>query len=292
MQAAGYEVSMVVTDYFRLDGGAMFGSVPKTLWSKRIEPDDANRIPLACRVLVLKGHGKIILVDVGCGTKWKEKERGIYAIEHLLSGAAGAGAVGAGLASVFAGATDIILTHLHFDHAGGISTQNADGSAGLTFPQARVYLQQDNWSHANHPGVRERASYLEENIRPLESADLRLVDDGQEIIEDIRVFRINGHTRGMQWILIGQGSDAIAYAADLIPTSHHLPVPYVMGYDICAETSMREKEAFLEQAVTDGWRVMFEHDRLCPMARVARDARGAFCVGESLQVPLYVPPAG
>lgn len=284
MRASEYDVSMVVTDLFRLDGGAMFGSVPKTLWSKRIPANDANRIPLACRVLVLRGKGKTILIDVGCGTKWQPKEQGIYEIEHQLDPPAAGPRT---LEALFGGVTDIILTHLHFDHAGGISTLGADGSLRLTFPSAQVYLHEENWANANRPAARERASYLAENVKPLESARLTLTQDGDEILDGISVHRVDGHTRGMQWILIGTGSEAIAYVADLMPTAHHVPVPYVMGYDMCAETSMKEKERFLEQAVREGWRVVFEHDRECSMARIDRDARGSFTVAEALNVPLY-----
>lgn len=271
LSAGGYQVSLFVLEHFRLDGGAMFGAVPKTLWSRRIQADDTNRIPLACRVALLEGNGRTVLIDCGCGDKWLPKERDIYAIEPLNPHV---------LDSLRDRVTDVVLTHLHFDHAGGISRRRGDGGLELTFPSARVHVQRTNWDHALNPGVRERASYLAENLEPLKAADLHLIDGDLEILPALAVRRCDGHTPGMQWIRIGRGADALVFAADLIPTSHHVPIPYVMGYDLCAATSMREKEEFLRQAHAESWRVIFEHDRDVALARIGRDAKGAFIITE------------
>lgn len=278
---AGYDISSLVLERFRLDGGAMFGSVPKTLWQKRIEADAQNRIQLATRILLLKGHGHSVVIDLGCGTKFPEKEQQIYAIEHLSN---------APLPEQIAAArpdlgpiTDVILTHLHFDHAGGITTL-ADSNPQLTFPAARIHLQRANYEVAKSPGPRERASYLEQNVQPLAAASLRLLDDGETILPGIIGHVVNGHTRGMQWIQIGTGEDTIAFPSDLIPTAHHIPLPYVMGYDLCASTSIEEKERFLVRAVDERWRLVFEHDAETAAATVKRDERGSFALRDRVSI--------
>ncbi len=279
---AGYDISTLVLERFRLDGGAMFGSVPKTLWERRIAPDDKNRIQLATRIMLLKGHGHSVAVDLGCGIKFGEKERGIYAIEPLS-----AAPLGEQLAAArpdLGPLTDIILTHLHFDHAGGITTSAAEGQLALTFPEARVHLQRINFELAQKPGPRERASYLPENVLPLSRAKLNLLNDGEQILPEIIGHVANGHTRGLQWLQIGTGMGAIAYPSDLIPTAHHLAVPYVMGYDLCAETSMNEKEKFLVQAVAERWRVVFEHDVDTAASTVRIDDRGNFTLDELVSI--------
>jgi glyoxylase-like metal-dependent hydrolase (beta-lactamase superfamily II) len=244
--------------------------VPKNLWSKRISPDELNRIQLCCRVMLLEGEGRKILVDVGSGNKWSEKLRAIYDIKQTFTGL---------LSEKFTGITDVILSHLHFDHGGGV-TQRVNDEIVLTFPDANVYLQRANYEQALNPGVREKASYLPEHVLPLKNAKLKLSDGESEILPGIRVARVDGHTVGMQYVLIGNGQGGLVYPADLIPTAHHLSVPYVMGYDMCAATSIREKEKFLERAVSEGWTIVFEHDADTAAATVTKDERGDFVVRE------------
>ena len=276
MNVSGYDVCYLVSDNFRLDGGAMFGAVPRTLWQRHIEPDQKNRIPLTCRLLLLRNATQTILVDVGCGINWNEKLRDIFAIENLLASS---------LSEACGNVTDIVLTHLHFDHAAGISYRNSSNNLTLSFPDANVFVSDVNWNHARNPGVRERASYLPDTLVPLESAKLKLTQHAEEILPSVKVELVNGHTHGLQWLLIGEGSDALAYPADLIPTAHHIPVPYVMGYDLCAETSMREKEHFLDRAVRENWTVVFEHDRDTPAARIIKDDKGRYSKGETVEIP-------
>lgn len=278
MQVGRYTVSTFVPDRFRLDGGAMFGSVPKVLWSRKIAADEQNRIQLACRVLVLQDGARRILVDVGMGRKWSEKEVGIYAIEY---GAAGP------IETAVPGVTDVILTHLHFDHGGGVTHRTAAGEVKLSFPQAKHYLHRSNWEIARKPGLRERASYLKDHVEPLAQADLVLVGNGDEILPDISGHISNGHTQGLQWILIDGGENKIAYPADLIPTSHHLSVPYVMGYDLCAQVSMQEKEAFVRRAVEENWIIVFEHDAEVAAARIKFDEKGQPVVREQVALPAW-----
>lgn len=269
-----FTISTLNFGFFRLDGGAMFGSVPKNLWAKRIAADEENCIRLATRCLLINDKSRSFLVDVGNGEKWSDKQRQIFAIENLETSL--------DKDSV----TDVILTHLHFDHAGGIShwVGGDPNQLALSYPNARVYLQEANLRNAQNPNVRERASYLRENVEPLKNASLVLTKGSVEIYPDIWVHQVNGHTDGQQWIEVRNGEKSIVYPTDLIPTSHHLPLPFVMGYDICAKTILQEKEAFLSQAVAKQWIVVFEHDPAMPAARLTKDERGHFAVAEA--VPL------
>lgn len=249
MQIGPYEIESIVLENFRLDGGAMFGAVPKTLWSKRIEPDELNRIPMVTRVLLIKSKSRVILVDTGCGDKWSEKLRGIYQIENICS-----------LSELNLGVTDVILTHLHFDHGAGLVASSGE----LTFPEATLHINASHYEHALSPGVREKASYLPENILPLKQASLNLTKDGDELFPGIKVYQSDGHTKGMQWLTIedpeGLNEDVLAYPSDLMPTRAHMDIPYVMGYDLNAELCMKEKTQFLSKAKEGGWSILFEHD--------------------------------
>lgn len=245
----------------------MFGSVPKNLWARAIPADDENRIPLVCRSLLLEDHSRKILIDVGCGEKWNDKSRAIYCIQNSPPESLGFKPNEI---------TDVILTHLHFDHAGGISHARAEGGLALTYPNAKVHLQAANWEHARNPTPKDKASYLPENIDPLRSASLQLCDGTTEIIPGIIVHRVDGHTRGQQWIEISQDGRAVFFPTDLVPTSHHVPLPYHMGYDVCAETLMAEKLSFLQRAVEPGVEVCFQHDKDVSWAKIIRDDKRGF----------------
>ena len=270
VSAGGYLASQLVTDRFRLDGGAMFGSVPKVLWNARIPGDALNRIQLCTRVLVLRGPEGIVLVDTGLGRKWSDKGKSIYEIEHLVDlRTVEKEILGAPVSAV-------ILTHLHFDHGGGVSYLDDSGKAELTFPAATHFLQVDNWERAQSPGPRERATYLPENVEPLKTGNLRLTTDGEEVLPKIKVFRHRGHTAGMQSVLVGDGPGAIWFPADLVPTAHHISLPYIMGYDLCAETTLEEKTTFLRRAAEEHWWVVFVHDADTAMVQVEKDEKSGF----------------
>lgn len=273
MKFGRYELSVVNFGFFRLDGGSMFGSVPKNLWAKAIEPDAQNCIKLACRCLLLEGDGRRILVDVGMGEKWNDKSRAIYAIENTPEGSWGFSADSV---------TDVLLTHLHFDHAGGITKFDSSGNTVRTFVNAHIHLQSSNWDHARKPSLKDRASYLPENILPLDGPGLSLYSGTCEVFPDIVVHKVDGHTKGQQWVEVRSGSDSIMYATDLIPTSHHLPLPYHMGFDLCAETLLGEKQAFLSKAAENNAIVFFEHDPLLAGARVSINDRGHYAVKEPI----------
>lgn len=269
MQVGRFSIQTVLFGSFRLDGGCMFGSVPKNLWSKSIGADTENCIPLVCRSLLLKDDTRTILIDVGIGDKWSDKQKAIYNISLCDR---------ATLGFQPEEITDVILTHLHFDHAGGISFVDEQGKLQLTYPHARVHLQAANWQHAQHPTPKDRASYLPENIEPLRSADLQLCDGSVEIIPNIIVHRVDGHTPGQQWIEIIGDSERIFFPTDLIPTSHHLPLAYHMGYDVCAETLLKEKLSFLERASLPDVTVCFQHDADVALAKVGLNPKGQYGV--------------
>lgn len=271
MRFGRYRVRPIVFGSFRLDGGSMFGSVPKTLWNRNIAADDANCIPLVCRSLLLEDETRKILVDLGTGDKWSDKLRAIYEIKTTPF---------EGLGFKPEQITDLVITHLHFDHAGGITHYNRSGELQLSYPNARIHLQSANWERANNPTPKDRASYLPENIAPLSNGDLRLYEGDVEVLPDILVHRVDGHTPGQQWIEVGdvskEASPRLFFPTDLIPTAHHIPLPFHMGYDVCADTLLREKLYFLERAATLSATVCFQHDRDTPFARIICNEKGGF----------------
>jgi glyoxylase-like metal-dependent hydrolase (beta-lactamase superfamily II) len=275
MTFGNYQVSEYVAQRFRLDGGAMFGSIPKVLWEKKIAADELNRIQLACRIVVLESAQRRILVDIGSGTKWSEKQNGIYCFEQ---GSA------LPLHQQIPDVTDVIITHAHFDHAGGVSYADENGELRLSYPGARHYLQKSNWETAQQPGPRERATYLKENIKPLEDAQLVLTEDGDEVAPGIRVFRADGHTRGLQWVLL---EDTLAFPSEMMPTAHHCALPYVMGYDLWAERTIEEKKAFTTKAVSHNWTVVFGHDAETSAAELSFDAEGRAEIRAKVNLPTF-----
>jgi glyoxylase-like metal-dependent hydrolase (beta-lactamase superfamily II) len=269
-----FTVSIHNHGYYRLDGGAMFGTVPRAIWSGLIPADGDNRIRLATNSPVIVTGGRRFIVDVGCGDKWSDKLRRIYGIEPAAPTDGGP-----------AGITDVILTHLHFDHAGGISRRGG-GSQEIEpcYPGARVHLQEANWDLARAPGPRERASYLAENVALLERTPPVLARGSAELVPGLWVHRSDGHTRGLQWVeMRGEGA-TVAYPSDLIPTSRHLPIPYVMGYDMHVELLLEEKTELLRRAVAEDGIVVFVHDPDIPAARIKVDERGHFAVREAVEL--------
>lgn len=259
MQIGSYEVQTIETGEFALDGGAMFGVVPKTLWSKRIPVDDKNRIDMRLRCLLLQGDGRNILVDCGMGAKWDEKMRGIYRLDYSRSSLEKSLAAHNLTADKI---TDVILTHLHFDHAGGSTFKNPQGKLFPTFPKATYYVQKQNLEWAQNPTEKDRASYIKEDWEPLLAAGvLKVVDGEREILPGIQVKLFFGHTQGIQLPLIEDGHQALFFCGDVIPTSVHLGIPWVMAYDNFPLTTMKEKTEILRQAVKEKWILVFEH---CP----------------------------
>ena len=269
MQIGTFTITEVIFGHFRLDGGCMFGSVPKNLWSRSIPGDTENCIHLVCRSLLIDSGDRRFLVDVGMGEKWSEKQRQIYGIQNTPKDQWGFDP---------ASITDVILTHLHFDHAGGITSPTADGGIALSFPQAKIHLQKANWEHAQNPTLKDRASYLPENVKPLAQATLKLYEGTSEIVPGLLVHRVDGHTKGQQWIEVRDGSERLFFATDLIPTAHHVPLAYHMGYDVCAETLLTEKQIFLERVRSENALLSFQHDADTAAAHVIMTDRGQYAV--------------
>jgi len=280
MKIGNVEIFSIESGVFKLDGGAMFGTVPKSLWEKAIPPDEMNRIPMALRLILLKDSKakRNFLVDTGIGHKWSDKLKGIYAIDHskdtLDQSLKSHGLTAADI-------TDVVLTHLHFDHAGGATKASSAGDSKPvpTFPNATYYVQKDNYDWATRPNSREAASYLPENFVPLMDAKKLVICDGVAGFEKainypgFSVRLSYGHTIGLQCPLIQIGSEIFFYPSDLIPTSSHIPVPWVMGYDIHVIKILDEKEEILKEAVRDNWTLVYEHDPVFPATKVLRGAK-------------------
>ena len=263
-----WTVRTVETGYLWLDGGSMFGSVPKPLWSRTNPPDERNRIRLAMRCLLAEGAGRRVLVDVGLGDKFAPRQAEIYRVEneaHTLEGSLAA--LGLSVDDI----TDVVLTHLHFDHAGGATRRLADRLAPR-LPRARYHVQRRNLENARHPNPRERASYLPENFEPLVEADaLTLWDGPARLWPGFEVFTAEGHTRGQQLVRIEGGGGVVYFVADLIPTAAHVRIPWVMGYDVAAIETMEEKRALLERACREGAWICLEHDPDTALAKPLPD---------------------
>jgi len=271
MKIGSYELHQIDTGRFALDGGAMFGIVPKTIWNKLNPADDENRIDLALRTLLITGNNRNILVDNGIGTKFSEKYTKIYKIDHSKYN------LDYSLKKFnleTSDITDVILTHLHFDHAGG-STYREDGELKLTFPNATYYVQKANYEWALTPNDKERGSYLKENFIPvLEKGKLQLVEGKFELMPHIDVIISNGHTVGLQLVKVSDGRNTLVYCADLIPTTSHIKIPYIMGYDIEPLKIMQEKKELLSLACDDSWTLFLEHDVMIEAVKVKKTEKG------------------
>jgi glyoxylase-like metal-dependent hydrolase (beta-lactamase superfamily II) len=264
-----YELTPLLDGYLRLDGGAMFGVVPKTLWEKRTAADDRNRITMAMRPLLVRGP-QLMMIDAGCGDKMDAKSADIYGLdrrEHLDVTMARAG--------VRAADVEIVLaTHLHFDHAGGFTARDAAGAVAPRFPQARYLVNQGEWDEALHPHERNRASYFAENYVPLQEAGvLDLLPDDHSVAPGIRVRRTGGHTRFHQIVYVESGGKTAVFAADLIPTIAHVDVPWIMAYDLYPMETLEFKRAFVQEAIEREYVVFFEHDPLIAAGIIRRRDR-------------------
>jgi len=280
MQLGEWKLTSCVAGRFGLDGGAMFGVVPKTIWEKRLPPDEFNRIPMVMRLLIAEGQDRTILVDVGAGAGYSEKIREIYAFEDTDHLAALVRAAGVDPDAI----TDVLLTHLHFDHGAGIA-EPADGGWKLLFPQARHHVQRSQWEHALAPNPRDRASYYEDRIRIMESEGVLELHDGPwELCRGFELGVFDGHTLGQQLPRLSGDGASLFYCGDLIPTQHHIPTPYIMAYDLNPVLAMEEKLPILERAYDEGWILFFEHDAHLGACRLDRDDRGRFGPGESVSI--------
>jgi glyoxylase-like metal-dependent hydrolase (beta-lactamase superfamily II) len=269
IRAGRYEAAFVEDGPLRLDGGAMFGIVPRLLWQRRLAPDAEHRVPLALRCLLLRdaAAGRTILVDTGMGEKWPAREAQLYGRTPGQSGlTASLAAHGLRPEDV----TDVVLTHLHFDHAGGATRRGEDGRLVPTFPRARHFVQRRNLEWARSPSERDAGSYRAESFEPLaEHGVLELLDGPGELYPGLELRLSEGHTAAQQTLLVG-GEGGLLYAADLLPTSHHLHPAWVMAYDLHPGVTAAEKRVLLELAEERALWVVFEHDAEVAAARVRR----------------------
>ena len=256
MTLGSLELIPLFDGFFRLDGGAMFGVVPKPLWERRTPADARNRIQLALRPLLVRGD-RTLIIDAGIGGKMDEKSVEIYAIDRALDLTRSLAAAGLQPADI-----DIALaTHLHFDHAGGFTTRGADGRLAPAFPRARYVVRRAEWEDATHPHERNRASYLAENFVPLHGAGVIDFTAGDEVVmPGVRVVRTGGHTMHHQIVMIESGGKTAVFAADLMPTAAHVDVPWIMGYDLYPMDTLAFKRRFVREAIEREHLIFFEHD--------------------------------
>lgn len=278
MKIGNYSLHPIETGTIGLDGGAMFGVVPKTLWAKTNPPDEKNRITLNMRCLLVRGNGKNILIDCGIGNKFDDGFKSIFNVDtkkyNLDTSLKDAGIEKNEI-------TDVIITHLHFDHVGG-TTYYDDGKLKLTFPNATHHIQKAQWEHAKNPSERDKASYFKENFLPIEENNkLNIVDGNTMIYDGIEVIEVNGHTFGQQVVKISDGDNTLLYCGDLIPTSSHIRIPYVMGYDLQPLVTIDEKKKLLKSAADENWVLFYEHDPFCQASYVVKKVKD-FVKGEEV----------
>ncbi|MBU1052369.1 MAG: MBL fold metallo-hydrolase [Proteobacteria bacterium] len=271
MKFGNYDCFSIELGDFVLDGGAMFGVVPKILWEKKIPADKNNFIPMKARSLLIQGNGKNILVDNGPGSKLSEKMKSIYKINDQTTDIK---AILSKHQLTCDDITDVIITHLHFDHAGG-STIIIDNDIVPTFPAAKYYIQKSQFEAAINPGIKEAGSYFEENFLPLEKSGVLVILDGPaELFDGIEILISNGHTPGQQHPLVKGKEDSLFYCADLIPTSAHIPIPWHMAYDNEPLSILDEKQEILSKAILENWILFFEHDPVVAAASVKKGDKG------------------
>jgi len=256
----------------RLDGGAMFGVVPKPLWQRRIPADDRNRIPLALRCLLVEHDDGLVLVDTGLGNKEDAKFKDIYGVVN--EGKGGRTGLEDALAELGHAPEDVrwvINTHLHFDHAGGNTYREAGGAVRLAFPRATYVVQKGELEFARHTNERTAASYLPPNFEPV---TFMLVSGEADPLPGIRCLPTPGHVPFHQSVLVESAGERVCFVADLVPTAAHLPLPWIMGYDLEPLVTLESKRRMYQRAEAEGWLLFFEHDAAVIAGRLGREGKG------------------
>lgn len=262
-----YRVEIVPDTEFRLDGGAMFGVVPRVLWERVCPPDELNRVPLNMNCLFIETPSEKILVETGIGEKWTAKETAMYGIfrtrpfaETLFEH------TGCRPEDI----TIVVNTHLHFDHAGGNTILDENGKARPQFPNARYFVSESELAHARAPHERDQASYLPANWEPvIESGRMEAMPDEYEVVEGLYMEQARGHSETMQTVRLTRGGQTLFGFADLVPTTHHIPLPWIMGYDLYPAETLEAKRKLLPRAVEEGGLCLFYHDIEKPLCRLA-----------------------
>ncbi len=282
------KVHPVETGFFKLDGGAMFGIVPKQLWQKLTPPDEKNLCTWAMRCLFIETDDRKILVDTGIGDKQDAK---FYSHFHPHGEDSLLGSLdnlGVGPEAI----TDVLLTHLHFDHVGGAVKRNPDGQLVPTFPNATYWTHKKHYDWARKPNPREAASFLPENFIPLEEAGvLQFIDAGEEDYEwlpGLHVRLVYGHTEAMMVLLIHTAGKTMVYCADVMPSTFHLGMPYVMGYDLRPLETLKEKKRILEDALELQQLLIFEHDPVTPSCLLTKNEKGRIVAGGRISIAEFL----
>ncbi len=257
MNMGGWTFRAFTDGLFKLDGGSMFGVVPRVMWEKAHPADENNRIQLTLRCLLAEKGDRRLLVDTGIGDRWDAKQADIFAIQRrpnqLVAELAEAGITADSI-------TDVVLTHLHFDHAGG-AIKTSDQGLVPTFGKARYWVQKKHWTWAQEPTERDSASFRAEDFQPLAAAgQLEVVDGIAEVMPEVRVTPINGHTPGQQIVEFHTGGGVLVYCGDLLPFASQLHVPWIMGFDLNPLLTLNEKKQFLSRACEEQYTLVFEHD--------------------------------
>ena len=271
------KLHVIHTGNFKLDGGAMFGVLPKIIWNGINPADEKNLCNWAMRCLLVEDGERKILIDTGIGHKQSEKFFGYYYLNGIESLDLSLKDVGLSRVDI----TDVLLTHLHFDHVGGAVEKDPSGNLVPAFPNAVYHVTEQHWNHANNPNLRERPSFLPENFIPLQEAGvLNFVEHGEWLTPNLKIRSVNGHTMGMITPEIHTDTKQVIYCADLIPSSGHIPVHYTMGYDIEPLVVMQEKAKLYQEPEALERLYFFEHDLQSECASIALNDRGQVVVSQ------------
>ena len=270
MKIGKYDLYSVETSEFGLDGGAMFGIIPKPVWEKKVSADELNRVKMVTRSLLLVSDEKKILIDTGNGTKWEEKYKKIYDINtDQYNIEKSLGKYGFSSEQI----TDVICTHMHFDHIGG-NTKIKSGKVVPTFPNAKYWISEENWKLANHPSQKDAGSFVENDWKVLaENQMIEIIDGREPFIEGIETFVTHGHTPGLLHPIVSDGSNKLFYGADIFPMVAHIPIPWVMAYDVQPVLTMEEKQKLLQKMEREDWILFFEHDPHIQACTVHKDGK-------------------
>lgn len=270
MKIGKYDLYSVETSEFGLDGGAMFGIIPKPVWEKKVSADELNRVNMVTRSLLLVSDEKKILIDTGNGTKWEEKYKKIYDINtDQYNIEKSLGKYGFSSEQI----TDVICTHMHFDHIGG-NTKINSGKVVPTFPNAKYWISEENWKLANHPSQKDAGSFIEHDWKVLaENQMIEIIDGREPFIEGIDTIVTHGHTPGLLHPIVSDGSNKLFYGADIFPMVAHIPIPWVMAYDVQPVVTMEEKQKLLQKMDREDWILFFEHDPHVQACTVHKDGK-------------------
>lgn len=263
-----FELTILSDGNYLLDGGAFFGVIPKVMWSKRLQPDELNRLSCGLNSVLVRGGKKTVLIETGIGNKLGDRMKKIYAPEEKLL--TSLNEVGVSPEEI-----DVVInTHLHFDHCGW-NTVYHDGRAVATFPNAKYYAQRGEWEYAQRATERDRVSYISDNYNPLvESGQMELIDGSRELLPGISVEVFPGHTQHMQAVHIESNGKHACYISDLIPTTAHIDIAWGMGFDLFPLETIASKKKFYQRAIPENWLVIFTHDPKMPWARIESAADG------------------